>query len=94
MAVLRQRAAALPGAVVGTPVQAAQYGEALLLAVPYSVLAEVLVDLPESVAGKVVLTCVSGLGPDFSGATIGLNTDRTESVAEEISRLLPASRAL
>jgi 8-hydroxy-5-deazaflavin:NADPH oxidoreductase len=38
---------------------------------------------------KIVLSCVSNLRPDFSGNTIGLHTERTTSVAEEIQENLP-----
>jgi 8-hydroxy-5-deazaflavin:NADPH oxidoreductase len=37
---------------------------------------------------KIVISCVSNLKPDFSASTIGLKTDRTISVAEEIQENL------
>jgi 8-hydroxy-5-deazaflavin:NADPH oxidoreductase len=38
---------------------------------------------------KIILSCVSNLKPDFSANTIGLKTDRTISVAEEIQENFP-----
>ncbi|NVO32277.1 NADPH-dependent F420 reductase [Hymenobacter lapidiphilus] len=93
-AALQQQAAALPGAHAGTPAEAARFGEVLLLAVPYPALAEALAGVAEAVAGKPVLSCVSGLLPDFAGNTIGLPTARTESVAEELARLLPTAHVV
>jgi predicted dinucleotide-binding enzyme len=43
---------------------------------------------------KPVLTCVSALRPDFSGVTVGLPTDRTASVAEEIAARAPGARVV
>ncbi|KOP23250.1 hypothetical protein AMR41_27135 [Hapalosiphon sp. MRB220] len=39
--------------------------------------------------GKIVITCVSGLQPDFTGQTVGLATDLKISVAETIQQLIP-----
>lgn len=93
-AALAQQAAALPNARTGTPAEAARFGEAVMLAVPYPALAAALAGVAEAVAGKPVLSCVSGLVPDFTGHALGLATDRTESVAEEIARLLPAAHVV
>ncbi|SFQ81227.1 hypothetical protein SAMN04515668_4634 [Hymenobacter arizonensis] len=90
-AALRQQAAALPRASFGTPADAARFGGVVLLAVPYQALDEALAGVPEVVGGKPVLSCVSGLRPDFAGQTMGLPTERTESVAEELARRLPAA---
>nr|WP_046245369.1 NAD(P)-binding domain-containing protein [Hymenobacter terrenus] len=91
---LRRQVAELLGASSGTPAEAARFGDVVLLAVPYPTLAEALVGVADAMAGKPVLTCVSGLRPDFEGQTIGLPTERTESVAEEIARLLPAAQVV
>lgn len=91
---LRQQAAALPRASSGTPADAARFGEVVFLAVPYPALSEALAGVPEVVTGKPVLSCVSGLRPDFAGQTLGLPTERTESVAEELARLLPTAHVV
>ncbi|GAB4456201.1 MAG: NAD(P)-binding domain-containing protein [Armatimonadaceae bacterium] len=76
------------GARAVSPAEAAQKAEAIFLACPYPALEEALVacGAPDgALAGKLVLTCVSGLRPDFKGETVGLPTERTVSVAEEIA---------
>lgn len=93
-AALRQQATTLSNAQVATPVEAARFGEVLLLAVPYPALPKALAGVAEVVDGKPLLSCVSGLLPDFSGGTIGLPTTRTESVAEEIARMLPLAHVV
>ncbi len=90
---LQALAAGLPQARAGTVAEAVAFGEVLLLAVPYPSLDEVLAEAP-AFAGKVLLTCVSGLRPDFSGQTTGLPSPRTESVAEEIARRLPGAQVV
>lgn len=42
-----------------------------------------------SFENKIVISCVSNLKPDFSANTIGLKTNRTISVVEEIQENLP-----
>jgi 8-hydroxy-5-deazaflavin:NADPH oxidoreductase len=44
--------------------------------------------------GKIIITCVSGLQPDFTGQTIGLGTDLKISVAETIQQLAPNSKVV
>lgn len=41
-----------------------------------------------------MITCVSGLVPDFSGQTIGLSTNLKQSVAEEIAGKLPGAKVV
>jgi predicted dinucleotide-binding enzyme len=62
----------------------------VLLAVWPDALEEVLRDAG-SLAGKTIITCVSGLKPDFTGQTIGLPTDMKMSMAERIAQLAPGS---
>ena len=77
----------------GTPAQAAEFGEVILLAVPYTALHKVLSEVG-SLEDKVVITCVSGLKPDFEGKTIGLPTQLKTSVAEEIAQLAPRAKVV
>ncbi len=44
--------------------------------------------------GKILLTCVSGLAPDFTGGTIGLSASITTSVAEQIAELAPGAKVV
>lgn len=77
----------------GTVTQAAAFGEVIMLAVPPTSLTEVLADA-EPFANKLLITCVSGLRPDFAGSTVGLPSDRTQSVAEQIAQQLPNTRVV
>ncbi len=62
----------------------------LMLAVPPDTLPEIFSDA-SLFKGKIIITCVSGLRPDFKGDTIGLATDLKISMAETIAALLPDS---
>lgn len=85
--------AAGPNASVGTPRQAAEESDVVLVSVWPPVLAQVL-ESAGSLAGKTVITCMSGLRPDFTGQTIGLPTDRTISIAEELTHLAPGAKVV
>ena len=43
---------------------------------------------------KVLITCVSGLRPDFQGQTLGLPIELTSSVAEQIAQLAPGAKVV
>lgn len=58
--------AAGPNASVGTPRQAAEESDVVLVSVWPPVLAQVM-ESAGSLAGKTVITCMSGLRPDFTG---------------------------
>lgn len=77
----------------GTVIQAIDFGDVILLAVPPPALPEVLPDAGRF-GNKILLTCVSGLRPDFTGKTIGLPTELKISVAEQIAHMLPAVRVV
>ncbi len=77
----------------GTVAQAAAFGEVILLAVPPTSLTDVLAD-PKLFANKLLITCVSGLRPDFTGNTVGLPTSLTQSMAEQIALRLPNTRVV
>ena len=79
---------------IGTPAEAAEFGEIVMLAVPYLSLEDALQGVDAAVAGKTLITCVSGLVPDFAGQTIGLATDLKRSVAEEIAEKLPEAKVV
>lgn len=77
----------------GTVAQAAAFGEVIMLAVPPTTLTEVLA-APDLFAYKLLVSCVSGLRPDFTGNTVGLPTSLTESMAEQIAHRLPTTRVV
>ncbi len=91
---LRQLAA-LAGqtASFGPPAEAVAHSEVILLAVGLSALEEVIHTVG-SLDGKVIITCVSGLQPDFTGQTIGLATELKNSVAERIQQLAPHAKVV
>lgn len=75
-------------ATVGDMKEAAAKSQVVLLAIGASALEEVISTVG-SLDGKVVITCVSGLQPDFTGQTIGLATTLKVSVAERVQQLAP-----
>jgi predicted dinucleotide-binding enzyme len=77
----------------GTVAEAVDFGDILLVAVPPPALPEVLLD-SERFGNKILLTCVSGLRPDFTGKTIGLPTELKIAVAEQIAHMLPSVRVV
>jgi 8-hydroxy-5-deazaflavin:NADPH oxidoreductase len=74
-------------------IQEAAAQDIILLAVWLPALEEVI-HAAGSLDGKIVITCVSGLQPDFTGQTIGLATDLKSSVAEVIQKLLPNAKVV
>ena len=74
-------------AKAGTLQEAAQ-SDVILIAVWLPVLQEVI-QTTGSLDGKIIITCISGLQPDFTGQTIGLATELKISVAEMVQQLAP-----
>lgn len=86
-------AAAGENATVGTPENAVLQSDIILLSVWLPSVEEVIRALG-SLNGKIIITCVSGLQPDFTGQTIGLATDLKTSVAETIQQLAPSAKVV
>lgn len=76
-------------ATVGTPVEAAQFGDVVLLSVPYGAVKDAL-QATGSLDGKILFSCVNALLPDMSGLAVGTTT----SAAEEIAQLAPGARVV
>ena len=74
----------------GSVAEAVAASDVLMLAVPADQLDQVLGEAG-LLAGKTIITCVSGLPPDFSGQTMGLATDLTTSIAEQIAQRAPGA---
>ena len=70
-------------------VDAARWGEVIILAVPYHAVKEVAEVLGSNVDGKVVVDVTNVLGPDMELA-VGFST----SGAEELQKLLPRARVV
>ncbi len=86
-------AAAGTNARVGTPQEAVESSDVLMLTLQPFVVEEVLGTIG-SLGNKIVMTCMSGLKPDFSGQTIGIATDLKLSVAERLAQLAPSAKVV
>lgn len=75
------------GTRVGTPAEAAEFADVVLLATGWEGAAEALV-AAGSLAGKVVWSIVNPLKPDYSGLRVGTTT----SGSEELARRVPGAR--
>lgn len=75
----------------GTVEEAIEFGDVILLTVPYSSLEEIL-SRKNLFKQKIVITSISGIHPDFTGDTIGLYTSLSVSVAEHVSNTLQAAK--
>jgi predicted dinucleotide-binding enzyme len=74
----------------GTTVDAAQFGDVVLVAVPWAAIDIALKDAAPALAGKVVISCNNPLRPDLSGLLLGTDT----SGAEEVARLAPTAKVV
>jgi predicted dinucleotide-binding enzyme len=76
-------------ASAGTPAEAAQDADAVLLAVHWSRVKDVLKQAGD-LSGKIVITCSMPMNEDDSGMVIGF----TSSGAEALAKMLPKSRVV
>jgi 8-hydroxy-5-deazaflavin:NADPH oxidoreductase len=76
-------------AAVGTPPEAVQFAEVVVLAVTYSAVGDAL-QAAGSLEGKILFSIVNALLPDMSGMAVGTTT----SAAEEIAKLAPGVRVV
>jgi predicted dinucleotide-binding enzyme len=83
-------AAAGNGSRAGTPEEAADFGEAVVLAVPWPLALDLLVRVGSRLAGKTLLTCVVPWNEDRSGVILANGT----SAAEEIALQVPAANVV
>ncbi|MCP6758378.1 MAG: NAD(P)-binding domain-containing protein [Fischerella sp. CENA71] len=91
---LRQLAASVgDNAKAGTPEEAVYQSDVVMLAVWVPSLEEVI-RATGSLDGKIIITCVSGLQPDFTGQKIGIATDLKTSVAEIIQQFAPKAKVV
>jgi NADPH-dependent F420 reductase len=78
-----------PNAQSGTTVEAAAFGEAVLLAVPWASVPEAIADAGR-LDGKILIDCSMPLTPDYMALVVG----HTSSGAEEVQRLAPGARVV
>jgi 8-hydroxy-5-deazaflavin:NADPH oxidoreductase len=76
-------------ATVGTPAEAVQFADVVLLSVPYGAIEDAIA-AAGSLDGKILFSCVNALLPDMSGLAVGTTT----SAAEEIAKLAPGARVV
>lgn len=76
-------------AQTGTPAEAVQFADVVLLAVPWTAVPDAL-QAAGSLSGKILFSCVNALKADMSGMAIGTTT----SAAEEIAKLAPGARVV
>jgi len=77
-------ASAGPNARAGSPAEAAQLGEVVVLAPPWPVVDDAL-QAAGSLAGKIVIDCTNPLKVDLSGLEIGHSTSAAEEIARRAS---------
>jgi len=73
----------------GSVGEAAQFGEVVLLAVPWRGVAGTL-EAAGSLAGKVVIDCTNPMTPDFMALVVGHDT----SGGEEVAKLAPGAKVV
>jgi len=86
---LKTSAASL-GARVGTPAEAVEFGDVVVLATPWTATADALRQLGNVKTGKIVWDCTNALKPDMSGLAIGTTT----SGGEEVAKLAPWAKVV
>lgn len=70
-----------PNARAGSPRAAVEFGEVVLLAVPWGAVSEALTQMGP-LTGKLLFSSVNALKPDFSGLDIGTSTSAAEWIAD------------
>jgi len=80
---------AMPWARVGTPPEAAAFGDVVVLAVPWAAHRDAL-EQTGSLAGKVLVSLVNPLNETYSDLVVG----HTTSGAEEVAKLAPEARVV
>jgi len=83
-------AAASAGGRAGTVIDAAQFGDVVLVAVPWAAIDIALKDAIPALTGKVLMSCNNPLKSDLSGLSLGTST----SAAEEVARLVPTAKVV
>lgn len=81
-------AASASGAAVADVVEAAQIGEVIVIAIPFSAVdAALRAEVSDALVGKVVIDATNPLATDYMSLTIG----HTTSAGEEVARRLPGA---
>jgi predicted dinucleotide-binding enzyme len=86
---LKSTAASL-GAKAGTPAQAVEFAEVVILTTPWAATAEALRQVGDASRDKILWDCTNALKPDMSGLLIGTTT----SGGEEVAKLAPWAKVV
>jgi predicted dinucleotide-binding enzyme len=79
-----QDAAVRLGARVGSNAEAVDFGDVVVLAVPFAAIGAALADAGP-LAGCVLWSCVNALKPDYTGLAVGFDNSAAEEVARRAS---------
>lgn len=79
-----------PGAEATTWTGAAEHGEVVFLAIPWSSVQEAIAQLGQAIDGKTLVDCTNPLNSTFSGLDLGFTT----SAAEEIAQWAPTAHVV
>ncbi|HME56427.1 MAG TPA: NADPH-dependent F420 reductase [Candidatus Lokiarchaeia archaeon] len=69
------------GACAGTIQEAAEFGEVVVLAVPWHAAQEIVESISEQLNDKILIECSNPLKPDMSGLAVDADTSAAEMVA-------------
>src|SRR5579885_1961873 len=70
------------GAEMGTPADAAGFGDVVVLATPWAATSAALSQIGSAVQGRILWDCTNALKPDMSGLEVGTTTSGGEEVAK------------
>jgi predicted dinucleotide-binding enzyme len=73
-----------------SPEQAAQHGEVVFFAIPWSAMESAVTQLEKDLVGKIVVDSTNPIAPDFSGLLLG----HTTSAGQTVAAWLPKSKVV
>jgi 8-hydroxy-5-deazaflavin:NADPH oxidoreductase len=68
----------------GTPAEASEWADLVLLAVPWPAVDEAIAATSGKLVGKNMISCVTPIRPDFSGLEVGTTTSAAEIIAAKM----------
>lgn len=78
------------GARAGSPLEAANFGDVVIVATPWNVTLDVVRQISAALDGKIVWDTTNPIKPDMSGLAVGTTT----SAGEEIAKIVPGARVV
>ncbi|MFJ7243899.1 NADPH-dependent F420 reductase [Kitasatospora sp. NPDC098652] len=92
-AAARKLAGAIGAAGGGEPVEAARFGQAVLVALPAGVAEPVVASLADELAGRVLLDCTVPMAPGPDGPAL-TTAGAADSMARRLASVAPAARVV